>query len=205
MLGMLYSDSEEFDVILAFDTGNTITQLHLMSNYCDKELKNLMTLESVDYGIQQSTPEFIPSSSHNQKIKVKFLIASRWKVREYSAEFWLHPSTTLFKACNTANRQLAYDLNASSESSNRKLASGSKAVTCDVVFIRPRVLAGDLNQTIGEVVTDQFLCFSNSIDCFRIQDMAEGVMLLQLAGVGLGLAFFVFFFSGVLWKLFGEK
>ncbi|SGZ55720.1 CIC11C00000002981 [Sungouiella intermedia] len=190
---MLYSDSEEFDVILGFDTGNTITQLHLMSNYCDKELKNLMTLESVDYGIQQSTPEFIPSSSHNQKIKVKFLIASRWKVREYSAEFWLQPSTTLFEACNTANRQLAYDLNASSESSNRKLASGSKAVTCDVVFIRPRVLAGDLNQTIGEVVTDQFLCFSNSIDCFRIQENSESVLAFQVVGgiIGICLAILI--------------
>lgn len=143
--------------------------------------------------IPDSTPEYIPSSSHNQKIKVKFLIASRWKVREYSAEFWLHPSTTLFEACNTANRQLAYDLNASSESSNRKLASGSKAVTCDVVFIRPRVLAGDLNQTIGEVVTDQFLCFSNSIDCFRIQENSESVLAFQVVGgiIGICLAILI--------------
>ena len=168
----------------------------------DEELENLMTPESE---IPESTPEYVPSSSHNQKIKVKFLIASRWKVREYIAEFWLHPSTTLFEACNTANRQLAYDLNASSESSNRKLASGLKATTCDVVFIRPRVLAGGLNQTIGEVVTDQFLCFSNSIDCFRIQDMSEWVVALQIFGGLLGIIFFSFIFAGLWYKYFGEK
>jgi len=47
------------------------------------------------------------------------------------------------------------------------------------------VLAGNVNQTIDQLVTDQYLCFSNSVNCFKVKDMDEGVLIAQLIGATL--------------------
>lgn len=167
--------------------------------------EKLDKLTNHDFGIPGPTSEYMPSSSHDQKIKVQFLIASRWTVEEHYSEFWLPPSTTLAEACTIANRQLGYILSTSDEYSKRKSTRGKKSIACNVIFIRPTVLAGDVNQTIGEVVTDQFLCFSNSVNCFKVKDMAEGFFYIQAAGVILCFIFIILIFVNVLNKYFWQE
>ncbi|SGZ55666.1 CIC11C00000000210 [Sungouiella intermedia] len=143
----------------------------------DEKLEYLTTPHS---NFPESSPQCTQFSSPYQKIKVKFLITSWWKVREYNVEFWFPPSTTLVEARDIANRQLTNDYSEPAGNFNWIFARGQKWVSCNVVFIKRGLLAGNLNQTIGELDSDHRLCFSNSIKCFEFQEKLQHFFVIVL-------------------------
>lgn len=143
-----------------------------------------------------------------QRIEVKFLIKSWLTVHEYFVEFRLPSSTTLVDVLKIANRQLANDLSDPAGIFNWNFARGQKWVNCNVIFIKPRVLAGDLNQTIGELENDQQLCFSNSVDCYQVLDRYGWVVFFQIVGASFFVLFLIFLFAAIvdkpIWELSSE-
>lgn len=171
------------------------------------ELESLM--EPPGYEEGSSIPHVNASSTdQKQKVMVKFLLCSKFRVTTYKSEFWMAPSTTLQEACDIANRKLVRDMSASDRNGVRKvvrsigkwMAVGTSQNHCDVIFVRPRVLAGDVNQTIGETISGgSWLYLSNSIDCFHakvryyliiigLAILGTAISMLVLISVCIGLA-----------------
>jgi len=167
----------------------------------DEELENLMPSESEG---PKSSPQPTFSPPY-QRIEVKFLIKSWLTVHEYCVEFRLPSSTTLVDVRKIANRQLANDLSDPAGNIIWSFARGQNWVTCNVVFIKPRVLAGDLNQTIGELESDQQLCFSNSVDCYQVLDRYGWVVFFRIVGGTLFVLFLIFLFAAIMDKQFGSQ
>lgn len=173
-----------------------------------QELESLM--DPPHYEESSNTPQTEGSSTEQvQKVHVKFLLATKLKVTTYDMEFLMLPSTTLQEACNIANRKLERDLNFSNGSGVGKLVRRigdwmdlemSSQNHCNVVFVRRKVLAGDLSQTIGETVLENnCLYMSNSIDCFHVQYRFEAtVVCLIILGFILFFLFLFLFFGGFL-------
>lgn len=156
------------------------------------ELESLVEPPSYEEG--SSCPQAqCPSPEQKQKVIVKFMLCTRWRVTEYNAEFWMAPSTTLQEACDIANQMFVRDLSVPDENAFHRLvrnvgewsAIESSQNHFSFIFVRPRVLAGDLHQTVGDATSeDTYLYLSNSIDCFHVQDRAL-LMIPMMAPLGI--------------------
>lgn len=165
------------------------------------ELESLM--EPPVYENGSSVPQAQgPSMNQKQKVRVKFKLCTKFQVTDYSAEFWMAPSTTLQEACEIANRKLVRDFETSNSNVDRKLVRtirkwmtvGTSQNHCNIVFVRPRMLVGDLYQTVGETISeDGSLIMSNTIDCFQLEDRSDLMMVgLIILGVGILILVMVF-------------
>lgn len=165
----------------------------------ESQLESLMEPPSYEEG--SSIPQVHASSTdQKQKFMVKFLLCDKFKVTTYKSEFWMAPSTTLQEACDIANRKLVRDMSASDRNGVRKLvrsigewmAVGTSQNHCDVIFVRPRVLAGDVHQTIGETILGgNWLYLSNSIDCFNVKARYLFFVISGLILLGTALLFLI--------------
>lgn len=147
------------------------------------ELENLMEPPRYEEGSSdQPAPGPGPSRDQKQKVSVKFMICTKLWLTEYKAEFWMDPSTTLQEACDIANQRFGRDWSVPDGNAFRKvvrsvgewMAIETSQNQCNVILVKPRVLAGDLHQTVGEANSEvTYLYLSNSIDCFHVEDRIQ--------------------------------
>ncbi|SGZ54480.1 CIC11C00000004436 [Sungouiella intermedia] len=169
------------------------------------ELESFVPPPDYEYSTVPLQLEQVEGSSQKQKVLVKYLVTTKNRVKEFESEFWMDPSTTLEAACAIANKNFVRDLNSSDKNSARRLVRTlgkwldleSTQGACGVVFIKPLILAGDLQQTIGSTIQDDnYLYLSNSVDCFHVKKRYEDIG--AVLGV-ISVAIFILIFLGILY------